>query len=220
MPQVRVLFFAITRERTGCDVCEIEVVEPATLADVRDAVLNQYPNLKEIEPYIRWAVNQVFESDYSRGVEDQDEIAMIPPVSGGNQTYFSKQPLDVSSLVESVSTEEHGAILTFVGTVRNHTKDHRVSFLEYTAYERMANQAIDAILQSAANTWPDALISIRHRLGRVDIGGVSVVIAVGSPHRVDAFEACRFVIEELKKDVPIFKKEYRENGAAWIGMGS
>ena len=83
----------------------------------------------------------------------------------------------------------------------------------------MANKAIDDILQRVAETWSDARVTIRHRLGRVDIGGVSVVIAVGSPHRVDAFEACRFVIEELKKDVPIFKKEYRENGTEWIGMG-
>ena len=220
MPRVRVLFFAITRERTGCDVCELQVEEPASLADVRDAVLHEYPNLTEIEPYVRWAVNQVFESDFSRVVEDQDEIALIPPVSGGNQTYFSNEALDVSSVVESVTTAEHGAVLTFVGTVRNQTEAHRVSYLEYTAYETMANKAIDTILQSAADTWPEARIGIRHRLGRVNIGGVSVVIAVGSPHRVDAFEACRFVIEELKKDVPIFKKEYRENGTAWIGMGS
>ena len=220
MTRVRILFFAIARERTGCDACELELQDRASLSDVRDAVLHQYPNLQDIEPYVRWAVNQAFESDFDRVVEDQDEIALIPPVSGGNHTYFSEDDLDVSSLVDSVSMPEHGAVLTFVGTVRNQTESHRVSCLEYSAYEAMANKAIDTILQDVAQTWPDVRVTIRHRLGRVNIGGVSVVIAVGSPHRVDAFEACRFVIEELKKDVPIFKKEYRENGTEWIGMGS
>ena len=220
MTRVRILFFAIARERTGCDACELEFRDRACLSDVRAAVLLKYPDLQPIEPYIRWAVNQVFESDLSRVMNDQDEIALIPPVSGGNHSYFSTDELDAASLVESVSMPEHGAVLTFVGTVRNETDTHRVNSLEYSAYEAMANKAIDAILQRVAQTWPDVRVSIRHRLGRVEIGGVSVVIAVGSPHRVDAFEACRFVIEELKRDVPIFKKEYRENGTEWIGMGS
>ena len=218
--RVTVLFFAITKERTGCESCLLTLRDGAKLADARDEILRRFPALVEIQSYLRWAVEQAFVHDFEVVLSDGCEIALIPPVSGGDFTYFTHQAIDVSSVVSEVMAPRNGAVLSFVGTVRNQTDDMHVNCLDYEAYEPMANKVIQNILVRAAESWGGVSVALRHRLGRVEIGGVSLVVAVGSPHRVAAFESLRFIIEELKKDVPIFKKEYRADGTEWVGMGS
>ncbi len=220
MGTIRVLFFAIAKERAGVDLCEISIETPATLSALQTSVLAQYPELASLMPYVRWAVNERFVSDLGHLISDGDEAALIPPVSGGDATFLTTEPIDVQQVMSPVADACNGAVLTFVGQVRNHTGDVEVTHLEYEAYESMANRALAEILADAEARFPCATINMLHRLGRVALAESSVVIAVGSAHRADAFDACRYVIERLKTDVPIFKREYRENGSVWVGMGS
>lgn len=220
MGTVRVLFFAIAKERAGVDECVVTLDAPMTLSMLKISVFEQYPALKELSPYVRWAINQRFVSEPDYALCDGDEIAIIPPVSGGDRVFLSDGPIDVERVVSSVSDACNGAVLTFVGQVRNHTGDAAVTHLEYEAYESMANRALAEILNDAQTNFPGVCVNVMHRLGRVALAQASVVIAVGAAHRSDAFDACRYIIERLKTDVPIFKREYRENGSVWVGMGS
>ena len=183
-------------------------------------MLIAYPALAPLLPYVRWAVNQRFVSELDYRLEDGDEAALIPPVSGGDRHFFTTEPIDVKQVVAPVSAACNGAVLTFVGQVRDHTGDAAVTHLEYEAYESMANRAFADIIEDAETQFSGVTVNLVHRLGRVALAESSVVIAVGSAHRADAFAACRHVIERLKVDVPIFKREFRENGSVWVGMGS
>jgi MoaE-MoaD fusion protein len=220
MGTVRVLFFAIAKERAGVDECVITLEQPMTLSMLKTSVFERYPTLKTLSPYVRWAVNQRFVSDVEHTLSDGDEAAIIPPVSGGDRVFLSNEPLDVQRIVAPVSDASNGAVITFIGQVRDHTGDATVTHLEYEAYESMANLAFAEILRDAEIRFSGVSVNLMHRLGRVALAQASVVIAVGSAHRSDAFEACRYIIERLKTDVPIFKREYRDNGSVWVGMGS
>lgn len=220
MPSVSVLFFAIAKARVNADSCVVEIGENATVETVREEVLARFPALCEIEPYVRWALNEAFVGDLSVIVHDGDELAMIPPVSGGSYRYFTEDAIDADATIDSVRSPQHGAVLSFIGTVRNQTDASSVKYLEYEVYESMAEKLITEILGRARVQWPSVKVALKHRLGRVEIGEISIVIAVGSPHRAAAYETSRFIIEELKKDVPIFKKEVRADGSQWVGMGS
>ena len=220
MGSVRVLFFAIAKARVKADSCLVEIGENATIETVRAEVLKRFPALCEIEPYVRWAHNEAFAGDLSVMVHDGDELAMIPPVSGGNYRYFTEDAIDAEATIDRVRAPQHGAVLSFIGTVRNQTDASSVKFLEYEVYESMAEKLITEILERARAQWPSVQVALKHRLGKVEIGEISIVIAVGSPHRAAAYESSRFIIEELKKDVPIFKKEVRADGTQWVGMGS
>ncbi|MGB0646575.1 MAG: molybdenum cofactor biosynthesis protein MoaE [Bradymonadia bacterium] len=134
--------------------------------------------------------------------------------------YLTHEPLDAASLIASVAKSSNGAVLTFIGQVRDHTNDESVTHLDYEAYEPMAERVLKEIIEVTKSRYPDINVSLKHRLGRLELTDMAVVIAVGSPHRADAFDACRAIIETLKTDVPIFKKEFRGNGSVWVGMGS
>ena len=134
--------------------------------------------------------------------------------------YLTYEPLDVTGLIESVSYSSNGAVLTFIGQVRDHTDDQSVTHLDYEAYEPMAERVLGDIIQNTKSQYPGISVALKHRLGRLGLTDVAVIIAVGAPHRSDAFDACRAIIETLKTDVPIFKKEFRGNGSVWVGMGS
>lgn len=220
MGTIRVLFFAIAKEKAGEESCDISLDTPSSLKDLQEAVLNLYPELSSLLPYVRWAVNQRFVSELDHPVVDGDEAALIPPVSGGDQSFFTTEPIDVQQVVSPVTGSSNGAILTFVGQVRDHTGDAVVTHLEYEAYESMANRAFAEIIDDTQIQFPGVHVNLQHRLGRVALAESSVVIAVGAAHRADAFAACRHVIERLKVDVPIFKREFRDNGTVWVGMGS
>jgi molybdopterin synthase catalytic subunit len=152
-------------------------------------------------------------------LRDGDEVALIPPVSGG-AFKLSAEPLSLDAAVDEVRSERDGAIATFVGTTRRESRGRTVLHLDYEAYEEMAEQVMAQITQQLKERYEISEIAIHHRTGRVDVGDASVVIAVSAPHRQDALAACKDAIDTLKEQVPLWKKEFYEGGEEWIGRGS
>src|SRR5262249_13965552 len=145
-----------------------------------------------------------------------DEIAFLPPVSGGRaQTRVTREKIDVKTIVDEAKKDEDGATVTFEGIVRNHTRGRRTLYLEYESYEQMALNQMEALVADSLQRFAIRDAVIVHRLGRLEIGETSVLIVVSSAHRGPAFEACRWLIDSLKRKVPIWKKEYFEDGAVW-----
>jgi molybdopterin synthase catalytic subunit len=153
------------------------------------------------------------------GLADGDEVALIPPVSGGDFR-LSAEPLSVEAAIEEVADDAAGAIATFVGTTRNRSRERAVIHLEYEAYEGMAEEVMSDLGKALTERYDLCAVAIHHRVGRVGIGERSVVVAVSAPHRQDALAACAEAIDTLKQTVPLWKKEIYEGGEEWIGQGS
>jgi molybdopterin synthase catalytic subunit len=169
---------------------------------------------------LRLAVDQQF-APAERPLRDGAEVAFIPPVSGGTGAHrISDGPLALDAPVAAVAGTDCGAVVTFVGTVRAHNRGRAVVRLEYEAYPEMALRVFAHIEDEARTRWPGTRLAIHHRIGSLDPGAISVVIAAASPHRADAFAASRHAIEELKKDAPIWKREHYRDGSEWVGLGS
>jgi molybdopterin synthase catalytic subunit len=215
--KVRVRLFAGLRERSGTGAVDIELPEASTIADVWPAVAQAVP-LGDQPDGIMFAVNRAYAEPGMR-LADGDEVALIPPVSGGSFRLF-ETPLSLDAVVDEVRTEDAGAIATFVGTTRKRSRGREVVYLEYEAYEGMAEQVMEQLAEELKRRHDLCEVAIHHRVGRVDIGETSVVIAVSAPHRGDALAACREAIDELKVSVPLWKKEVYEGGEEWIGRGS
>ena len=158
-------------------------------------------------------------AERTASLEQGDEVAVIPPVSGGDFR-LSEEPLSLEAAVAEVKTDEAGAIATFIGTTRARSRGRDVLHLEYEAYEGMAEEVMAELAAKLKERHDLCEVAIHHRIGRVDIGETSVVIAVSAPHRAAALEACRDAIDELKVTVPLWKKEVYEGGEEWIGRGS
>src|ERR687888_79685 len=150
---------------------------------------------------------------------DGDEVAVIPPVSGGSFRLV-ETPLSLETVVDEVRTEDAGAVATFVGTTRRRSRERDVVYLEYEAYEGMAEKVMEELAIELKRRHALCEVAIHHRVGRVDVGETSVVIAVSAPHRSAALAACREAIDELKVSVPLWKKEVYAGGEEWIGKGS
>ena len=208
---VTVRLFAGLRERAGRATVVLEDV--TRVGDVWAALA-----LGDEPPGLLYAVNRVY-AEPGRELYDGDEVALIPPVSGG-AFLISKEPLDLRAAVAEVQTADAGAVATFVGTVRRRSRGRAVLHLEYEAYEEMAEQMLHALGQDLKAKHELSGIAIHHRVGRVEIGEPSVVIAVSAPHRAPALDACREAIDTLKETVPLWKKEFYEGGEEWIGRGS
>jgi MoaE-MoaD fusion protein len=208
---VRVRLFAGLRERAGWSEREVDGV--AQVADV-------WPALElGVEPDgLLYAVNKEY-ADRDHPLEDGDEVALIPPVSGG-AFRLSSEPLSLDAVVDEVRSDEAGAIATFVGTTRVQSRGRTVLHLDYEAFEEMAEQVMGKIAEELKRRYDLCAIAIHHRTGRVEIGEASVVIAVSAPHRQDALAACKDAIDTLKEQVPLWKKEFYEGGEEWIGRGS
>jgi molybdopterin synthase catalytic subunit len=208
---VTVRLFAGLRERAGWSRREFQDVE--RVADVWPALdLGEEPN------GLLYAVNKEYAAP-DRELADGDEVALIPPVSGG-AFKLSSQPLSLDAAVAEVADERAGAIATFTGTTRRQSRGRDVVHLDYEAYEGMAEQVMAEIAAELEERYDLSSIAIHHRIGRVGIGETSVVIAVSAPHRADALAACRDAIDTLKERVPLWKKEVYEGGEEWIGRGS
>jgi MoaE-MoaD fusion protein len=208
---IKVRLFAGLRERAGWSERELEGV--SRLADVWPAL--------DIGPEpdgLLYAVNREYAAP-ERELEDGDEIALIPPVSGG-AFRLSDRALSLDAVVDEVRNDQAGAIATFVGTTRVQSRGHKVLYLDYEAYEEMAEQVMAKIAAELTGRYELCGIAIHHRTGRVEIGEPSVVIAVSAPHRQDALAACKDAIDTLKESVPLWKKEVYEGGEEWIGRGS
>ena len=211
--RVAVKLFAALREQAGARERPLELAEGASVADVWPAL-----GLGEEPTGLVYAVNRAY---VERGtlLADGDEVALIPPVSGG-AFKLSDEPLSLERVSVEVASDDAGAIATFVGTTRARSRGRDVIRLEYEAYEGMAEAEMERIAAELRERHDVIDIAIHHRVGPVEIGETSVVIAVSAPHRAAAFEACREAIDTLKRTVPLWKKELYVGGEEWIGQGS
>ena len=208
--RVRVRLFAGLREQAGWSRREVDA---ATVADI-------WPQLGlGMEPHgLLYAVNHEY-APRDRALAEGDEVALIPPVSGG-AFLLSEEPLSLDRVVDEVRDDEAGAIATFTGTARRHSRDRTVVRLEYEAYEGMAERVMAELAEELKRRHDVVAIAIHHRVGVVGVGEPSVVIAVSSRHRGAALAACKEAIDTLKETVPLWKKEVYEGGEEWLGRGS
>jgi MoaE-MoaD fusion protein len=211
--KVVVRLFAGLRERAGAGERTLELPKGARAGDVWPAL-----GLGDEPDGLLYAVNREY-APRERDLAEGDEVALIPPVSGG-AFVVTERPLALATAVAEVAGEDAGAIATFTGTVRRHSRGRTVLFLEYEAYAEMAEQVMADLAGDLAARHRLGRIAIHHRVGRVEVGEASVVIAVSAPHRQDALAACREAIDTLKEAVPLWKKEVYEGGEEWIGRGS
>lgn len=219
MITVQMRYFAIVREQLGKSKETIELADGSTVGEALDLVLSENDRLKNAQGSLMVMVDQRYQTrDFvlSNGVE----VALIPPVSGGSneQRYLiSDNVIDPRRVENLVADEASGALVTFAGTVRDHARGKPVTALEYEAYPPAAEKMLEQIGDEIFERWGIRNVAIQHRYGLLQIGETSVVIAVSSPHRDAAFEACRYAIERIKMIVPIWKREIYEDGAVWIG---
>jgi MoaE-MoaD fusion protein len=214
--RVTVLFFGVLKEMLSSESQTLDLPAGSTV----DTILEHYRELLPQRPKL-WstlaiAVNQSYAVKGCL-LRDGDEVALLPPVSGGSNSLISliKEPIDSASLAAQVKQGEDGAVVLFDGIVRNNTRGRRTLFLVYEAYEEMALRQMQALAEEAVAVHGVRQVAMVHRLGRLEVGETSVLIAVSSAHRAQAFEACRWLIDTLKKTVPIWKKEHFEDGAVW-----
>ena len=223
--KVQVRLFARYREAAGRDRVEIELPEGGTVETAWDAVTSRFPALSVYRPFTLFAVDQ----DYvpaDRALRHGDELCLFPPVSGGSAAAptpdlveLTETTLSEPAMMAAVEDGGAGAIVLFSGVVRDQTGGRRVKFLEYEAHGPMALGKMREIAAAARARFPGIRkIAIAHRIGRLEIGESSVLIAVSTAHRGEAFEACRYAIDTLKETVPIWKKEYFEDGEVWVGL--
>ncbi len=211
--RVTVRLFAALRERAGTGERAVELADDARVEDVWEAL-----DLGDEPAGLLYAVNREY-AERDRLLSNGDEVALIPPVSGG-AFRLTEEPVDVAAVVSEVEDERAGAIATFQGTVRAQSRGRAVIRLDYEAYSGMAETVMAEIAAAVKDRYDLFEVAITHRVGPVGIGETSVAIAVSAPHRHDALAACRDVIDELKERVPLWKKELYEGGEEWIGRGS
>ncbi len=223
MVRVRVLFFGAAREIVGHDEVEMEIRAPANAASAFEEIKASYPELRRFGRSLLFAVNQEY-APVDREVREGDELAVFPPVSGGaeeeaeSKDFFelTTDAIDVGEVARRVVPPECGATVTLDGYVREWTRGRRTLYLVYEAYPQMALSEMRRLGREAHDRFEIKHIGIVHRTGRLEIGETSVVISTSAPHRRAAFEACEWVIKELKRTVPIWKKEFYEDGEVWV----
>jgi MoaE-MoaD fusion protein len=230
--RVRVLFFGVLKEMTGKSVDLIDLADGASVRDVLAVYESQNPSLKKSLPSLALAVNQQYVGPDTK-LRENDEIALLPPVSGGapapstslragseppgrrRHALIVRQVIDTPQTVAGLKRGADGAALAFEGVVRDQTRGRKTLYLDYEAYEEMALAQMESLAVQALERFQIRDVAIVHRLGRLEIGETSVLVAVASAHRAAAFDACRWLIDTLKRTVPIWKKEYFEDGAVW-----
>ncbi|MCL5288697.1 MAG: molybdenum cofactor biosynthesis protein MoaE [Acidobacteria bacterium] len=224
--RIRVLFFGRLKDITGCAEDWAELDDGAMLEDLFARYGRQFPALGAFRPSLVASVNEEF-AEWNAPLRAGDEVAFLPPVSGGSAERAGtetlediceivREPIRAAEIVAALKAPSDGAVVAFDGIVRNNSAGRKTLYLEYEAYESMALKKMRAISEQARKQFPIHRMAIVHRLGRLEIGETSVFIAVSSPHRAAAFDACRFAIESLKHSVPIWKKEFFRDGAVWV----
>ena len=211
--RISVRLFAGLREQAGVRERSFEVPDETKVAEIWSLF-----ELGEEPAGLLYAVNRGYAARET-ALHDGDEVALIPPVSGG-AFRLSETPLSLDDAVREVASDDAGAIATFSGTTRAHARGRSVIRLEYEAYEGMAEETMAAIARELKSRYDLVDVAVHHRVGTVGIGETSVVIAVSAAHRGDALAACRDAIDTLKERVPLWKKEFYEGGEEWIGRGS
>ena len=215
--RVRVLFFGVLKDIVGRSEESLDAAPGATLASVFDSYAERFATLRGKRSSILFARNREF-SRPETSLAENDEIAFLPPVSGGTGHVFAitRNAIDSHALAEQLKRPEDGAVVIFEGVVRNHTGERTTAYLEYDAYEAMALAAIEKIGVELAREFSIGQIGIVHRLGRLEIGEASVAIVATAPHRRPAFEAALAAIDRLKREAPIWKKEFFADGSEWV----
>jgi MoaE-MoaD fusion protein len=221
--RVRVHLFARYREAAGRGQVDLELPEGGTVETAWSAVVDRHPALAQYRPYTLFAVGHDYvEPDHP--LKAGDELSLFPPVSGGSGEAADlyavvEHPLSPDDIAARVDEPGAGGIVIFSGVVRNETGGRPVKFLEYEAHAAMAEAKLREIGAALRGRWPGVRrVAMLHRIGRLEIGESSVLIAVSAAHRGDAFEACRYAIDTLKRIVPVWKKEYFEDGEVWVGL--
>jgi len=228
--RVRVLFFGMLKELVGKASDTLDLDQGASVADLLAHYETQIPRLRESLPSLALAVNQEYASAGTK-LRSNDEVAILPPVSGGKNgsriasgggnrretahCAIVRGPIQTQEVLAGVKRGEDGAAVVFEGVVRNQTRGRKTLYLDYEAYEEMALKQIESLAGQALGQFQIRDVALVHRLGRLEIGETSVLIVVASAHRAAAFDACRWLIDTLKRNVPIWKKEYFEDGAVW-----
>ena len=218
---VQVLFFGGARDTVGANNRDLEIRVPATVATAFEQLLKEFPDLGRFGKSLLFAVNQEYASRET-ALKDKDELAIFPPVSGGDDVesndFFeiTTSALDVGKIARRAVLPQCGASVTLDGYAREWTAGRRTCYLVYEAYEPMALSEMKRLGADAHRQFQIAHVGIVHRTGRLEIGETSVVITVSAPHRRAAFEACEWLIRELKRTVPIWKKEVFEDGEVWV----
>jgi len=225
--QVKLLFFASLKDIVGSRQLDLDVPSGATVNDLLERLESRYPGLRRYRSIVLTSLNEEY-VDRHAVVSDGDEVALFPPVSGGSSSgpilserpreiyRLTREAIDAHEIAELILRPEDGALCVFEGVVRNNSKGKATRYLEYEAYETMALKTMEEIGEFVRNAWDIGCVAIIHRLGHMDIGETSVAIIITSPHRKASFDACEYAIDRLKKIVPIWKKEFFEDGEVWI----
>ena len=215
---IRVLFFGAARDVVDANPLDLSLDEPATVGSAFQSLVERFSQLERFGRSLLFAVNQEYATPDTL-LKENDELAVFPPVSGGSHDFFelTTEPIDVGQVARRVVLPECGATVTLDGYAREWTKGKRTLYLVYEAYDSMALTEMQRLGVEAHQKFDIAHLGIVHRTGRLEIGETSVVIAAGAPHRQAAFQACEWAIKELKRTVPIWKKEVFENGEEWVG---
>jgi MoaE-MoaD fusion protein len=226
--RVRVLFFGMLKDLAGKAGDIVDLRDGASLQDVLAYYQAQIPRLSQCLPSLALAVNQRY-ADVDTKLKEDDEVALLPPVSGGARdiedgksparerasAQIVRDPIETQPIIDTIKRGEDGAVVVFEGIVRNQTRGRQTLFLDYEAYEEMALAQMESLAADARERFSIRDVRIIHRLGRLEIGETSVLIVVASAHRAAAFDACRWLIDTLKRTVPIWKKEHFADGAVW-----
>ncbi len=219
--QVQVLYFAVFRERLGVEGEALEIEDGATVGAALAVLEGRHAIVKTLRGRYRVAVNQSMVGN-EHVLAEGDELVLIPPVAGGEHArhvVLTGEPLSLDRCLAAVTGPEVGGVCTFTGLVRRHSRGVTVERLEYEAYAPMAIREMDAIAAEIERELPGVRLAVEHRVGALAIGDVAVVIAAAAPHRAEAFTACRAMIDRLKDRVPIWKKEFGDDGSEWVGLG-
>jgi MoaE-MoaD fusion protein len=225
--QVKLLFFASLKDIVGSRQLDFDVPSGATVNDLLERLEARYPGLRPYRSIVLTSLNEDY-VERSTVVSDGDEVAIFPPVSGGassepviadrpREVYrLTREAIDAREIADMILRPEDGALCIFEGVVRNNSKGKTTRYLEYEAYETMALKTMEEIGEFVRSAWEIGCVAIVHRLGRMEIGETSVAIIITSPHRRASFDACEYAIDRLKKVVPIWKKEFFDDGEIWI----
>ncbi len=215
-----VKLFGSLREEAGTRQLDFELSEGTRISELRAQLAERYPTFERLGERLAVSLNlEICAQDAI--LCHGDEVAFLPPVSGGaaamtKRCTISELPLDEAEVVARVEAHDAGGVVSFVGNVRDHARGHSIEYLEYEAYPEMAEREMDKIVAQASEQWPGTRVAIAHRIGRLEIGEAAVVVVAVAPHRAEAFQACRFAIDTLKLTVPIWKKEMATDGEYWV----
>ena len=217
--EITVVYLGGSRDEAGCAKEPLTLASGSTVGDVARAVGERHPALAPRLPHVRWARNFEF-APLDEKLAAGDELAVLPPVCGGApRGVLTSEPLDPRQVEAAVASPGAGATVVFVGSVRDNSHGQVVDHIEYTAYEPMASRQLERIADELVSAGGVTDVRILHRHGKLAVGDLTIVIAASSPHRAQAFDACRAAIERVKVDVPIWKREVGPTGAFWHGWG-